>query len=80
MTDDILEAAVRLTEALVSRVETSHLIPTGARRGSEVGENVGQIFTVIFEAVQAAKSGADPIPVPEYPGERSLGVGTLRDF
>jgi len=56
MTDEILEAAVRLTEAFLARAETAHLVPPGTTRGSvDLGEGVGRLFTAIHEAVAAAQ-------------------------
>jgi len=55
MTDEILEAAVRLTEAFMARAEITHLLPPGASRGADdLGEGVGRLFTLIYEAVGAA--------------------------
>jgi len=55
MTDETLEAAVRLTEAFIARADPASLVPLGTARGSdEIGESVGQLFTKIYEAVLAA--------------------------
>jgi len=53
MTDEELEAAVRLTEAFIGRVEP--LFPGDtSRKSDELGESVGRLFTAIYEAVIAA--------------------------
>jgi len=56
MTDEILEAAVRLTEAFIAQAAADDLVPPETERGSDaLGEGVGRLFTTIYEAVAAAR-------------------------
>jgi len=52
MTDELLEAAVRLTEAFIAREPGKVYGHLSVGAGSkEFGESVGVIFTEIYEAV-----------------------------